>query len=185
MSETQPLLGAVKKLRAISSGIVYQGRAIRGRQQTRVDGTHGSYEIFVTEGEEFECDQDFAKQAVMSGKAVLVSGGNVEVIPQADGLNIYKSWLRNLTDPAPVFECCEVLRQMSFGDGCLLPPGFRCRLDIALADRTRLRYEDEQIDDLTSIRVLKPSPKKQRMSAAEQAGKINAIFEKLYPATAV
>jgi hypothetical protein len=62
MSETQPLLGAVKKIRAIKD-LVYLGRSIRGRRCTKIDGQKGAYDIVTTEGEEFECDQAFAKEA--------------------------------------------------------------------------------------------------------------------------
>lgn len=183
-SETQPLLGSVKRIRAIKD-LVYQGKAIRGRRFTKVDGRLGSYEIIHTAGEELECDQAFAKEAVMAGKAELVSGGNVEVIPQADGFPIYKSWLRNLSDPAPVFERCEILKPQSFGDGCHLSIGFKCRLDTATFwDRSRFCYEDETLTDQHAIRVLKLSPKKLRMSQAEQQAKTDALFSKFFPANA-
>jgi hypothetical protein len=40
------------------------------------------------------------------------------------------------------------------------------------------------LTDQHAYRVLKLSPKKVRISQAETAGKVNAIFEKLFPATA-
>lgn len=173
-----------KKIRAISSDLVYQGRAIRGRQRTRVDGSHGSYEVFVTEGEEFECGQVFAKEAIERGAAILISGGSVDVTPMADGFPIYESWIRNPADPAPVFEPCELLRPLSFGDECILPAGSKIRLDISTTPRTGIQYEDDEQNDSHSIRVFKISPRKVRISQAETAGKVNAIFEKLFPATA-
>jgi hypothetical protein len=182
-SETE-LLGSVKRIRAILD-LVYLGRSVRGRRRVKLDGKLGAYEILITEGEEFECDQTFAKEAVMSGKAVIVSGGQVEVIPQEDGFPIYQSWVR---DPAaaavPVFEKCELLKSHFFGDGCLLEKGSKVRLDIASTPRTSICYEDEQQTESHAIRVLKISPKKLRMSQSEQQGKINAIFSQLFPANA-
>ena len=183
-SESQPLLGSVKRIRAIKD-LVYQGKAIRGRRRTRIDGTLGAYDINIIEGEEFECDQDFAKEVCMSGKATLLSGGQVEVIPQADGCPVYQSWVRDPAAPAPLYERVELLKPFFFGDGCHLPIGSRIRLDLVAYRPTMLCYEDTERTDDHGVRVLKPSPKKMRVSQADQASKISAMWEKLFPAAAV
>jgi hypothetical protein len=182
-SETQPLLGAVKKIRAIKD-LVYQGKAIRGRRFTRVDGKLGAYDITETPGEEFECDQNFAREAVMSGNATLLSGGQVEVVPQADGFPIYQCWVRDPAAAASNFEKCELLKPHFFGDGCHLPVGSKVRLDISLAARSSICYEGEQLNDSHSIRIFRISPQKVRVSQAETAGKVNALFAKFFPANA-
>lgn len=183
-SETQapPLPGAVKKIRAITD-MVYLGRLIRGRRFERTDqGKLGAYDVKRIEGEEFECDQSFAKGVVMSGKAEPVSGGLVDVVEQPDGYPIYQRWVRNPSDPVPVYERCELLKPLWFGDGCLLPVGTKCRLDVSQCDRSKLCYEDTELQPgWHAYRVLKPSPKKVRMSQAEQQGKINALYSKFFP----
>jgi hypothetical protein len=183
--KTPELLGVTKRVRAIAT-IVYQGTEYRGRQRERVEyGKAGAYDIVETPGEEFECDQAFAKEAVMSGKAVLVSGGQVDVIIlQGDAeFPLYQSWIRNPADPEPVFERCVLLKPTWFGTDCLLEKGSKCRLDISTTPRTSICYEDDQQNDSHTIRISKLSPKKVRISQAETAGKVNAIFAKMFPAT--
>jgi hypothetical protein len=182
MASEKPLLGAVKKIRAIQD-LVYLGRSVRGRRSERIDGEKGAYEIQRTEGEEFECDQAFAKEAVMAGKAVVVSGGQVEVVPQEDGFPIYLSWVRDPSAPAPVFERVELLRPLYFPPDFVLPKGARIRLDLSAYKQSMLCYEDTEAGEHV-FRVLKLSPRKLRMSASEQSAKLDAVFNKLFPATA-
>ena len=55
--------------------------------------------------------------------------------------------------------------------GLYWPAGFKCRLDTAMFfDRSRFCYEDETPTDQHHIRVFKTSPRKVRMSQAEQQG---------------
>jgi hypothetical protein len=182
-SETQPLLGSVKRIRAILD-LNYKGKEIRGSRRVKVDGKLGTYEIHSTAGQTAEVDQAFAKEVVMSGKAVIVSGGQVEVVPQEDGFHIYKSWLKNLSDPAPVYECCELLKPLFLGDGCHLPAGSKIRIDVRSWDRRKYFYSDETQQADHTFRVMAPSPKRVKLNAVEQAGKVNAIFDKLFPVTA-
>jgi hypothetical protein len=183
--KTSELPGTTKVVRAISSDLVYQGGAIRGRQRTRIDGPNNSYEIFVTEGEIVEgVDQGTSKDWVTSGRAELLSGGRVTVTDDPkDGFPTYQSWVRDPSAPEPVFEKCELLKPMWFGDGCLLEKGSKVRLDISTTSRTSICYEDDQQNDSHTIRIPKLSPKKVRISQAETAGKVNAIFAKMFPAT--
>jgi hypothetical protein len=180
MSETQPLPGAVKRVRAIKD-LVYQGKAIRGRRLVRTDGKLGSYDITETPGEELECNQAFAKEVIMNGKAVLVSGGAVEVIPQADGFPIYKSWIKNLSDPDPIFEKCELLKPLFLGDGCHLPEGAKIRIDVRPWDRREYFYSDETQQDQHRFRVLAPSPKRTRLNAIEQSTMVAQLMAKVFP----
>jgi hypothetical protein len=181
-SETQPLPGAVKTIRAIKD-LVYLGRSIRGRRRQRIEGKLGAYEETITPGETVEVDH--AKEAVMSGRAEVVSGGQVEVIPQANDFPIYLSWVRDPSALAPVFERVEVLRPLYFPPDCILPKGFKCQLDLVAYKPSQLCYEDTEFNpELHTFRVLKLSPKKLKMTASEQAGKVNAIFDKLFPANA-
>jgi hypothetical protein len=183
MASEKPLLGAVKKIRAIRD-LVYLGRSVRGRRKVRVDHKLGAYDETMTPGEEFECEQAFAKEAVMAGKAELVSGGQVEVVHQEDGFPIYLSWVRDPAAPPPVFERVELFRPLFFPPDCVLPKGFKCRLDLSPYKQSMLCYEDTEMNpELHGFRVLKLSPKKLKMTASEQAGKVNAIFDKLFPAT--
>jgi hypothetical protein len=181
--KTPELPGATKVVRAIKD-LVYLGRSVRGRRYERIDGKLGAYEINRVEGEEFECDQEFAKRVCMNGSAVLVSGGAVEVTPQADSFPIYQSWIRDPAARAPIFECVELLKPMWFGDGCLLEKGSKVRLDISSTPRASLCYEDDQLQPEHTLRLFKLSPKKLRVSAAEQAAKVNAMYNKLFPAAA-
>ena len=178
----ETILGAVKKVRAIRD-LVYQGKEYRGRHRERVDEKNGSYYFAETHaGDEFECDAVFAKQAEDAGEIVLLSGGRVTVIEQKDGLHIYKNWLHNLSDPEPVFERCELLRVLSFGDGCLLPVGFKCRLDTAtFFDRSRFCYQDETQSEFHTVRVLKASPKRIKLDATELSNRVGVMWKKLYP----
>jgi hypothetical protein len=108
-TQTQPLLGAVKKIRA-NVDLVYLGRSVRGKRKIRIDGSHGSYEIIHTPGEEFECDQAFAKEAIMSGKAELVSGGNVDVTPRRMDFPFTKIGSATRAIPSPfsnAAKCCS------------------------------------------------------------------------------
>jgi hypothetical protein len=183
--KTHEILGTTKVVRAIKD-VVYQAKEYRGRKRERVDGKDGSYDFVETHvGDQFACDASFAKQAENAGQVVLLSGGRVTVTEPESEFPIYARWNRNLSDPPPVYERCELLKPLWLGDGCLLPEGFRCRLDVQLAERTRLCYEDEQQTDAHAIRVLKLSPKKIRISQAEQAGKVNALFDKFFPAQTV
>jgi hypothetical protein len=182
---SEKILGATKHVRAVKD-VVYQAKEYRGRKRERVDDKDGAYHFEETHpGDDFTCDAAWAKQAENAGEIVLLSGGRVTVTEQKDGFPIYQSWLRNPSDPAPVFERCELLKPMFFGEGCHLPTGTKCRLDVSLADRSRLCYEDTKFQpELHAYRVLRLSPKKLRISQEEQVGKVNAIFEKLFPANA-
>lgn len=62
----------------------------------------------------------------------------MEVIPQDDGFPIYKSWIRNASDPDPVYECCELLSPLFLANGCHLPTGTKIRIDVRVYDRTSI-----------------------------------------------
>lgn len=179
--KTLELLGAVKTVRAIRD-VVYNGAEYRGRKRERVDGQNGSYEIIETHpGDVFECDAGFAKRAENAGEIVLLSGGRVDVVPQADGFPIYRSWIRNISDPDPAFEKCELLRPMSFGDGCLLEPGTKLRLDTTTFwERSRFCYADEPLTDQHAVRVLRASPVRVKSDAAELSSRVGVMWKKLY-----
>jgi hypothetical protein len=180
-SETLTIPGSVKKIRA-KVDLQYRGRTISGIRRTRVDGEKGAYEIFTTEGEEFECDQAFAKEAVMSGQAELLEGGMCEVLAEKDGFHRYTDW--RVKDGAnAVYERVEYLKNGGMAGGPYWQPGFKCRVDVSQCDRASFCYEDETPNQWHVFRVLKVSPKKVRMSQSEQQGKINAIYTKLFPAT--
>ena len=63
------------------------------------------------------------------------------------------------------------------------PAGFKCRVDISTLDRPQFCYEDEPQTDWHIVRVLKPSPIKVKMDAAEQSQKVSTMWKKLYPET--
>jgi hypothetical protein len=181
-SETLTIPGSIKTIRA-KVNLQYRGRTISGRQRTRVDGEKGAYEIHTTPGETAEVDQAFAKEAVMSGKAELLEGGMCEVVAEQDGFNRYTDW-RAKDGEGAVYERVEYLKNGAMAGGPYWGPGFKARVDISQCDRSSFCYEDETPNQWHAFRVLKVSPKKVRMSQAEQQGKINAIYSKLFPATA-
>jgi hypothetical protein len=96
---------------------------------------------------------------------------------------IYKRWNSNPSDPVPVFERCELLHPLWFGEGCFLPAGTKCRLDVALVDRIKIRYEDDAQNPDQTIRIFKISPKKLKITAAEVANRVGVMWAKLYPDT--
>jgi hypothetical protein len=181
MSKTLELLGSVKVIRAISD-LTYKGKLIRGRRNDRTDGKGGAYEIVSTPGEELEVEQSFGKLTVLSGKAELVSGGYCEVVFEQDGYHRYTDWRRKDSDPAPIYERVEFLKQGGMAGGPFWPAGFKCRLDAnTFLDRSTICYEDEQQTDYHTIRVLKPSPKQVQLNAIEQAGMVKTMWSKLFP----
>src|SRR5580693_7463565 len=112
----EAILGTTKVARATKT-IVYKGVEYRGRHYARIYGQHGSYELVETyPGDEFTCDAVFAKQAENAKEIVLLSGGRVTVMEQKDGFPIYESWVRDPAAPTPVYERCELLRPLFFGD---------------------------------------------------------------------
>jgi hypothetical protein len=184
MSETQPLLGTIKTVRAIRD-VVYKGTAYRGRKRERVDEKNRGYYFIETHpGDQFTCDALFAKQAENNGEIVLLSGGRVTVTEQKDGFHTYQSWIKNASDPDPVYERCELLSPLFLGDGCHLPTGTKIRIDVRVYDRSQYFFSDETQNYQHRIRVLAASPKRTRLNAVEQAGKVNALFDKFFPATA-
>ena len=178
MSETK-LLGSSKVVRAVTD-LNCRGKLIRGRQRTRVDGKLGSFEIIETPGETAEIDALFAKDLVANGSAILIEGGYCSVIPEADGFNRYVAWNPQRTKPE-VYECVETLCTVAWA-GMFFPKGAKIRLDINQFDRGYYCYSDETLLYSHQLRVQKQSPKKVRISQEEQAQKLNAVFEKMFPA---
>jgi hypothetical protein len=180
--KTPELLGAVKVVRAIKD-VVYKGTAYRGRKKERFDGKNGSYDIVETHpGDEFTCDAVWAKQAENAGEVVLLSGGRVTITESMSEFPIYERWQHNASDPVPVYERCELLKPMWFGDGCLLPAGTKCRLDVGQCDRSKLCYEDTELEpELHAFRILRPSPPRAKSDAAELAKRAGVLWQKAYP----
>ena|ERR1700738_1306783 len=185
-SKSHEILGAVKTIRAVKD-LVYQGKEYRGRRRERIDGQEGSYDIVTTPGEEFQCDQDFARAALDKGEAEYVAGGLCDVIAESDGMNRYTPWNKSFWLPqneTDAYDCVEVLRDVGFC-GLSFPAKFKCRLDRRQFDRTTYVYQNEPEQYGTLFRVLKPSPQKIKATAAEQSTMVAQLMAKVFPAQTV
>jgi hypothetical protein len=180
-SETLTIPGSIKTIRA-KVDLQYRGRTISGIRRTRIDGEKGAYEIIMAPGAIAEVDQVFAKEVVMSGKAELLEGGMCEVVEEVDGFHRYTDW--RVTDgEGAVYEKVEYLKNGAMAGGPYWGPGFKARVDISQCDRASYCFEDETPNQWHAVRVLKPSPKRVKMDAAEQSHKVSTMWKKLYPDT--
>jgi hypothetical protein len=178
----EQILGSEKTVRAIAENLVYRGRAIRGRRRTKVDGKFGAFDIVETPGETFTCDADFAREAINTGKVEYLSGGLCSVLAEKDGFHRYVPW-NSQSEHVPQYERCETLHTIAWA-GLFFPAGYSLRIDINQFDRPYYCFEDETAGVARQLRVLKLSPKKVKLDAAEQAGMVAKLMAAVFPAAA-